>query len=58
MILPSQASLSRYSDAVVSWLTGFEEQFRLHGITYLRLSTDQAIDTAVLRLLNERGVVA
>lgn len=57
MILPSDATLGRYDDAVANWLREVEDQCRLHGITYVRLATDSPVDTAVLRLLNERGVL-
>jgi uncharacterized protein (DUF58 family) len=57
MVLPSVATLQRYSTAIEAWLAEIESRCRLHGITYLRLTTDQAVETAVLRLLNESGLL-
>jgi uncharacterized protein (DUF58 family) len=57
MVLPSASSLQRYSRAVAEWLDQVTAQCRSHGITYVRLATDQPIETAVLRLLNERGLL-
>jgi uncharacterized protein (DUF58 family) len=57
MILPSPASLQRYTTAVETWLAEIEAQCRLHGITYVRLATDQPVESAVLRLLNEHGLL-
>lgn len=57
MVLPSPASLQRYSSAVQAWLDDLTAQCRANGITYVRLSTDQPVETAVLRLLNEHGLL-
>jgi uncharacterized protein (DUF58 family) len=57
MVLPSPATLQRYSRAVESWLEEIEVRCRLHGITYIRLTSDQAVESAVLRLLNEGGLL-
>ena len=57
MVLPSPATLQRYSRAVESWLEEIEGRCRLHGITYIRLTSDQAVESAVLRLLNEGGLL-
>ena len=57
MVLATPASLQRYSSAVDAWLTDIEAQCRLHGVTYVRLATDQPVETAVLRLLNEHGLL-
>jgi uncharacterized protein (DUF58 family) len=57
MVLPSAASLQRYSLAVIDWLDEIAAQCRTHGITYLRLASDQPVESAVLRLLNERGLL-
>jgi len=57
MVLPSPASMQRYSGAVRAWLDDLTARCRAHGITYVRLATDQPVETAVLRLLNEQGLL-
>jgi hypothetical protein len=42
---------------VTDWLDAIAAQCRTHGITYVRLATDQPVESAVLRLLNERGLL-
>jgi uncharacterized protein (DUF58 family) len=57
MVLPSPASMQRYSGAVQAWLDDLTARCRAHGITYVRLATDQPVESAVLRLLNEQGLL-
>jgi len=57
MVLPSPASMQRYSGAVRAWLDDLTARCRAHGITYVRIATDQPVETAVLRLLNEEGLL-
>ena len=57
MVLPSPASLQRYSTAVNAWLADVEGRCRTHGMTTIRLATDQPIETAVLRLLHGHGLL-
>jgi uncharacterized protein (DUF58 family) len=57
MVLPSLASFQRYRMAVESWLADIEARCRTHGITYVRLATDQPVESAVLRLLNDHGLL-
>ena len=58
MVLPTAASLQRYSNAVDTWLGELHDKCRLHGITYARLATDQPLESAVLRLLNQHGLLS
>lgn len=57
-LTPTAAVLGRYRDAVAAWLTRVEDVCREEQIDYLRLQTDWPFDSMVLRLLNERGVIA
>ncbi len=57
MVLSSPAALQRYRQAAEAWLADLTSQCRMHGITYVQLATDQPVETAVLRLLNERGLL-
>ena len=57
MVLPTLASLQRYSTALTAWLTDIEGRCRAQGMTYVRLATDQLVETSVLRLLNDHGLL-
>ena len=58
MILPGEATFDRYLASFEPWMAEIREQCGVWGATYLQLSTDQQVDTVVLRLLHEFGIVA
>lgn len=55
---PTDGVLERYGDAIASWLQEIETACADEQAEYIRLLTSWPIDTLVLRLLHERGVVA
>ncbi len=57
-VTPSTAVLERYERAIGAWLQEIEAIASAHNVDYLRLLTSWEIDTIVLRLLNQRGIVA
>jgi uncharacterized protein (DUF58 family) len=57
-VTASTAVIERYQTAIGSWLAEIEAICTDNQADYLRLQTSWAIDAIVLRLLNERGIVA
>ena len=54
---PTDGVLARYAAAVEGWLTEIEEVCTTERADYLRLLTGWPVETVVLRLLHERGVI-
>ena len=56
-LTPSDAVLTRYRAAIDAWLAEIETVCLDGGADYVRLQTDWPLESLVLRLLHERGVV-
>jgi uncharacterized protein (DUF58 family) len=57
-VTPTQRVLQRYQEAFDAWLAEVERFSSEEHVDYLRLQTDWPVDTLVLRLLHERGILA
>jgi hypothetical protein len=57
-LTPTAAVLTRYREAFGGWLLGLETACATEEIDYIRIQTDWPLETLVIRLLHERGVVA
>ncbi|CAA9520082.1 MAG: hypothetical protein AVDCRST_MAG73-122 [uncultured Thermomicrobiales bacterium] len=56
-LTPTDPVLSRYRAAIETWLAELDAVCAAEGTTYLRLQTDWPVETLVLQMLHERGVV-
>jgi uncharacterized protein (DUF58 family) len=54
---PTDGVLARYGAAVAAWLAEIEEVCAGERADYLRMMTDWPVETIVLRLLHERGLL-
>jgi uncharacterized protein (DUF58 family) len=57
-LTPTPAVLTRYLQAIATWLAGVEAACGAEETEYVRLQTDWPLESIVLGLLHERGVVA
>lgn len=57
MVLPTPTSFQRYGTAVDAWLVDIEDRCRTRGLAYIRVATDQPVESAVLKLLNEHRLL-
>jgi uncharacterized protein (DUF58 family) len=57
-LTPTPAVVARYREAIEGWLSEIEAACTAELTDYLRLQTDWPLETIVLRVLHERGVVA
>ena len=57
-LTPTAAVLARYREAFGGWLLGIETACASEEVDYVRLQTDWPLETIVIRLLHERGVIA
>ena len=57
-LTPTSAVLTRYREAFGGWLLGIETACASEEVDYVRLQTDWPLESIVIQLLHERGVVA